>query len=787
MWQKLSSFILRYRVVILICVVLFTIFMGYTGRNIEMSYVYAQMLPKKDTAAINYRTFVNTFGEEGNIIIIAVEDDSFFDIEHYSQWQQLCNNLGNVGAVENMLSIPNAYQLVKNTEDRKFELQQIFPEKIQNQLELDSLVNVFKSTPLYDNYLYNDEINAYLAILTMNKDRMATKERESLVDQIRLHCKNYEADTGNKIRYSGMPYINVRNAQLIKSEIFLFTALALIICLVILLLFFKSFKAMFFPALVVLSGVAIALGTMVLFGFQITILSGFIPPLLIVIGIPNSIYILNKYHQEYRIHRNQIKALKRVIMKIGNAILLTNFTTALGFAAFVTTNSKALIEFGIIASLNILLLFILSISLIPIIFSFLPPPGERHIKHLKRKTLGNIIGKLVSISQNHRKAVFISMAIILGLSGFGIGLIKTTGYLMDDIPDNDPINVDLRFFEKNFGGVMPIEIIVDSKKPNGIIQNSTLQKIDKLDSELRTYNELSSSLSIINAIKMAKQAFYNGNPKYYSLPGNTERNFILPYVNNTDANLSMASSFVDSTMQKARISLRVKDIGTNQMDSLYQNINKDIHSIFPSSDFDVIITGSMVTFFRGNQYLIRNLFISLGLAIFLIAAFMAFMFRSSRMVMLSLIPNIIPLLATAAIMGFTGIPIKASTILVFSVAFGISVDNTIHFLAKYRQELSATNWNIKQSVTNALRETGVSMMYTSTVLFFGFGIFSISNFGGTQAMGILVSITLLIALISNLIVLPSLILGFDKFSTTRSLRDPMIHLSDDSDDESIEL
>jgi hypothetical protein len=758
--------------------------MGYTGRNIEMSYVYAQMLPKKDTAAINYRTFVNTFGEEGNIIIIAVEDDSFFDIEHYSQWQQLCNNLGDVGAVENMLSIPNAYQLVKNTEDRKFELQQIFPEKIQNQLELDSLVNVFKSTPLYDNYLYNDEINAYLAILTMNKDRMATKERESLVDQIRLHCKNYEADTGNKIRYSGMPYINVRNAQLIKSEIFLFTALALIICLVILLLFFKSFKAMFFPALVVLSGVAIALGTMVLLGFQITILSGFIPPLLIVIGIPNSIYILNKYHQEYRIHRNQIKALKRVIMKIGNAILLTNFTTALGFAAFVTTNSKALIEFGIIASLNILLLFILSISLIPIIFSFLPPPGERHIKHLKRKTLGNIIGKLVLISQNHRKAVFISMAIILGLSGFGIGLIKTTGYLMDDIPDNDPINVDLRFFEKNFGGVMPIEIIVDSKKPNGIIQNSTLQKIDKLDSELRTYNELSSSLSIINAIKMAKQAFYNGNPKYYSLPGNTERNFILPYVNNTDANLSMASSFVDSTMQKARISLRVKDIGTNQMDSLYQNINKDIHSIFPSSDFDVIITGSMVTFFRGNQYLIRNLFISLGLAIFLITAFMAFMFRSSRMVMLSLIPNIIPLLATAAIMGFTGIPIKASTILVFSVAFGISVDNTIHFLAKYRQELSATNWNIKQSVTNALRETGVSMMYTSTVLFFGFGIFSISNFGGTQAMGILVSITLLIALISNLIVLPSLILGFDKFSTTRSLRDPMIHLSDD---ESIEL
>jgi predicted RND superfamily exporter protein len=756
--------------------------MGYVGRDIEMSYTYAQMLPRKDSATLDYRTFVETFGEEGNIIIISVEDEDFFELEHFKRWQQLCNELEQVGAVENMLSASNSYRLIKNTEERKFDIEQIFYDSITTQKEVDSLKQVFESIPLYQNYLYNKEVDAYLVVLTMNKDRMATKEREKLVQEIREKCIDYESDTGNKIRYSGLPYINVRNARLIKNEIYLFTALALAICLIILFLFFKSFKAMFFPAIVVLFGVAVSMGSMVLFGYQITILTGFIPPLIIVIGIPNSIYILNKYHHEYRIHKNQIKALKRVIMKIGNSILLTNFTTALGFAALITTNSDILKEFGIIASLNILFLFVLSISLIPIIFSFLEPPGERHIKHLKRKTLAKITGKLVDISQKYRKVVYASMAAVLVASIIGISLMKTTGFMLDDIPDNDPINVDLRFFEQNFDGVMPIEIIIDAKKPNAIMQQSVMQKIDKLDSRLSTYDELSSSLSYINLVKLSKQAFYNGNPNFYSMPGSTERNFILSYVNNTDADLSMAKSFVDSTMQKARMSFRVKDIGTNKMDSLYNKIKSDIAEFFPEENFDVTITGSMVTFFRGNQYLVRNLTVSLGLAIVLISIFMALMFHSSRMVFMSLIPNLIPLLATAGIMGYAGIPIKASTILVFSIAFGISVDNTIHFLAKYRQELSLTNWNIQQAVFNALRETGISMMYTSTVLFFGFGIFSISKFGGTQSMGILVSITLFIALISNLIVLPSLLIGLEKLITTKSFRDPMLHLSEEEEE-----
>ena len=404
------------------------------------------------------------------------------------------------------------------------------------------------------------------------------------------------------------------------------------------------------------------------------------------------------------------------------------------------------------------------------------------MKHLKRKTLSSIIGKLVTITQYYRKWVYISMFTVLAISFYGMSLIKTTGYLLDDIPDNDPIKVDLQYFEKNFDGVMPLEIIIDTKKPNGILQTSIMKNLEQLDLTLQKEEALSSSISFINIVKMAKQAFYNGNEKFYSLPSNTEKNFILSYATNGNGDINLASSFIDSTKQKSRVSFRVKDIGTKRMDELYDYVSNEIHKLFPADKFDVTITGSMVIFFRGNQYLVGNLLVSLALAIGLISLFMAVMFRSTRMVMMSLIPNIVPLIVTAAIMGFADIPIKASTILVFSIAFGISVDNTIHFLAKYRQELSVTNWNIRISVIQALKETGVSMIYTSTVLFFGFGIFSISKFGGTQSMGILVSITLLVALISNLILLPSLLIGLEKFTTTKSFREPLLQIFDEEED-----
>ena len=786
MWVRLSRIILRNRIFILVALGIITVFMAFQASRVEMSYEYAQLLPKKDSAYVDYQKFRELFGEEGNLIVVGVEDADFFKLVHFDRWRQLNKDLSRIDGVENLLSASSAYNLKKNAPERKFELEPVFPEEITSQEQLDSLRKSFFALPFYRGLLYNPREHVYMLAITVNKDKMHSKSREKLVLAIKDRCDAFSSESGLQVHYSGLPYIRVINSIRIKKEIYLFSALAMGLCIITLFLFFRSFKAVLIPMLIVLTGVIWAVGTMSLFGYKITLLTGMIPSLLIVIGIPNSIYMLNKYHHEFRSHGNKIKSLQRVIIKIGNATFLTNLTTASGFATFVITNSEILRQFGAVASLNIMALFLLSILMIPTIFSFVLPPQERHIKHLENKNVQKIINKLVDITYHHIKWVYASAFLVLLLGIYGISLIKSSGYMVDDIPESDVIYQDLKFFENHIDGIMPLEIIVDTKKPKGVMSLATFNLIEKLEQKLKNYDELSPSVSLLNILKFSKQAFYNGKEKYYTLPSNQEKNFILAYAGNStddsDQGIGALHSFVDSTQQITRVSIRMKDVGTKRMEELYTDFRQEVDSIFPAEKYKVTVTGSSVTFFKGTQYLVKNLFSSLALAVFLISLFMAIMFYSWRMVVMSLIPNILPLIFTAAIMGFTGIPIKASTILVFSIAFGISVDNTIHFLAKYRQELKMTGWNIRRSVKLALRETGVSMMYTFVVLFFGFGVYSVSQFGGTAALGVLVSLTLLIAITSNLILLPSLLIGLERLLTTRSFREPLLEIYNEEED-----
>jgi uncharacterized protein len=786
MWIRVSRIILRNKILLLSVLALITLFLGYHARKVEMSYEYASMLPKKDRAFQDNQKFIEVFGEEGNLIIIGIQDSTFFEFDKFQKWKTLCKDLLKVEGVENLLSVSNAYNLHKNTEEKKFEIEMVFPDTISNQEELDGAVDIFKSLPFYKKLLYNDESNTYLIAITVNKDKMLSKEREKMVKEIQKIGKQFEKEENVTLHYSGLPYIRVVTAMIIKSELYLFSALALMICIVVLFLFFRSFKAVFFPVMVVLIGVIWSLGTLGLLGFKITILSGMIPSLLIVIGIPNSIYMMNKFHHEFVKHGNKVKALQRVIVKIGNATFLTNLTTALGFATFIIVKSDLLKQFGIVASLNIMGLFVLSLILIPVIFSFIKTPSSRHVRHLEYKVITRLIAWFINATQKHRKWVYATTVIILVLGIWGMTLMKSSGYVVDDIPKDNPIYTDLKFFEKNFNGLMPLEIMIDTKKSGGAMQLSTFGKIDELEKKLEKYDELSTPTSILNLLKFSKQAFYNGSENYYSLPNNREKNFILQYAATGEKNSDLLHSFLDSTRQFTRISIRVKDVGVKRMEELYTGFYNDIDSVFNKEDFNVTVTGTSITVFKGTNYLLNNLLTSLALAIALISLIMALMFSSWRMVVMSLTPNIIPLIFTAAVMGFSGIPIKASTILVFSIAFGISVDNTIHFLAKYRQELKATGWDIKKSVVLALSETGVSMLYTSVVLFFGFGIFAVSSFGGTRAMGILVSLTLVVAVISNLILLPTLLFSLDRLTTTRAFKEPMLHIYDEEEDIELE-
>ena len=785
-WQYIARFILKQRILILLVLAVITIFLGSKIKNIQFSHTEANLLPKDHEENIKYDHFLKIFGEEGNLIILAVKDSALFQVDNFNKWNHLTKDLETYSEIDFTVSIGDIKELKKDKKNQKFIVEPLYKKEPSTREDVLKIKKeLFENLPFFDNFLFNKKTGTIRSAVYLNKDIVNTKIREQFVfNVLNPAIEKFEEDTGLDVRISGMPYVRTMNAQNIIDEIGLFVGLALLVTSLIFWLFFRSYRATFITMLVVSIGVIWSVGFIGWFQYEISVLMALIPPLIIVIGVPNAVFLINKYQQEVKNHGNQAKSLQRVISKIGNATLMTNITTASGFATFIFTNSQLLKEFGTIASINIMAIFVLSILIIPIIYSFMRKPKDKHLEHLERKWMGTIVSWMEQTVRHNRISIYVGTVIVIIVSIIGVYKIHVSGSIIEDMPKGKQFYKDIVFFENEFGGIMPLEVLIDTKRKKGVMNLPTLKRMNEIDEEIEEIPELSKSISILNMVKYSKQAFYNGNPKYYQLPTEQEKNFILAYTKNSEANSDMLKDFVDSTGQYARITTFMKDIGTEKMERIEDRLKDKIDQVFPKDKYNVSITGKALVFLKGTNYLVKNLAISLSLAILLISLFMAWMFRSYKMIIISLIPNILPLLITAGLMGYLGVPIKPSTILVFSIAFGISVDDTIHFLAKYRQELIHHKWNVRKSVYAALRETGVSMFYTSIVLFFGFLVFTISSFGGTKALGGLVSVTLLFAMVSNLLLLPSLLLSLEsKIANKKTIKEPTISILPDEDEE----
>ena len=778
-WEAVARIILRNKIAILILIVCATIFFGLQWKHMRFTYTEANLLPDDHEVNITYNNFLNVFGEEGNLIVIGVKDSSLYTVENLNAWNDLSDSFKAYEQVETVISIKDLQKLVKNVEQERFDLEPFIKDSLVSQEQIKILEKeLFDQYPFYDNFLFNKKTKTVRTAIYLNKEIINTPERKDFIMNIlESKIERFETETGLDVRVSGMPYIRTLNSQNIIDEIQLFIMGALLVTSLIFFLFFRSFRATFISLIVVLFGVMWTFGILGLLKYEITVLTALIPPLIIVIGIPNCIFLINKYQHEVKSHGNKVKSLQRVITKVGNATLMTNVTTASGFATFILTQSKLLKEFGVVASLSILAIFILCLLIIPIIYTFLPYPKDRHLEHLNKRWIGGFVNWMEKMVKHRRITIYITSLALIILSIIGIYQIKISGSLIEDMPKGKAFFKDIRFFESEFNGIMPLEIVIDTKRKKGVMKLSTLKRMNELEELINETPELSRPISVVGLVKYSKQAYYNGNPKYYQLPTSQENSFILSYAKNSSSDVDLLKNFVDSTGQYARITSFIKDISTDRMERIEENLLAKIEKLFPEKQYEVSLTGKPLVFQKGTKYLVNNLIISLSLAIILISLFMAYMFRSVKMILVSLVPNLLPLLITAGLMGYLGVPIKPSTILVFSIAFGISVDDTIHFLAKYRQELQANHWKIRRSVYGALRETGVSMFYTSIVLFFGFSVFTISSFGGTVALGALVSATLLFAMLSNLLLLPSLLLSLERnIANKEVLRKPTINI-----------
>lgn len=792
-WELIARIILRNRIIILSGVVLITIFMVFQWKNIKFTHTEANLIPADDKVNVDYDKFLKNFGEEGNLIVIATKDKKLFTPKVYQAWSELMTTIKSHKEVSLVISVDNLQTLVKNDSLQTFQLQPFVNQsKIQDENYLKTIkADLFTQLPFYEGLLFNKKSGAIRSAIYLDKKIVNTIARkEYVLNDLIPEIEKFEKETGVDLRTSGMPYIRTLNAKTIIDEIGLFIGAALLITSLIFFFFFRSFRATLISLIVVIIGVMWSFGTLAMLGYEITVLTALVPTLVIVIGIPNCIFFINKYHQEYQKHANKAKSLQRVITKTGTATLMTNLTTAFGFATFIATNNTLLVEFGVVTSINIIAIYLLCLLIIPIFFSYIPPPIPRHLGHLEREYLTSFMGWIVRTVKYNRVGVYVTAVILLVFGIIGIYEIKISGSLIEDMPKKTDFFEDIRFFEKEFDGVMPLEIMIDTKKKNGAMRLTNLRRIEDLEETITDIPELSKPISIVSIAKSFKQAYYNGNPEFYELPTSQEESFILPYIKNSldSTKDNQLKSYVTADGSVARITTFIKDENGEKMEDIEAQLRNKINKIFPSPRYEVIMTGKASVFQKGTKYLLDNLLSSLLFAFLITAGLVAIMFRSFKMVLVSIIPNLLPLLMTAGLMGFLGIPLKPSTILVFGIAFGMSVDDTLRFLAQYRLELSRNEWRIKKSVFATFDDAGISMFYTSIVLFFGFSVFMLSSFGGTIALGGLVALTLFFGMLSNLVLLPSLVLTLNKaLANEQEFIEPIIDILEHTDEELDEL
>jgi hypothetical protein len=771
MWQRLAKLVLRNRILLLILLFAVTGLMVFFASKIQLSYEFSNAIPHDNSKYQDYLSFKKKFGDDGNVLVIGVQAKDFFKLKNYEAFNNLNNELKKVPYVEDVLSVANAVDLLKDTTTHKLDAIPVFPKNINSQEQIDSSRKTFYSLPFYKSLLYNPVTNAYLIVVRINKEILNSKGRTKVINDIVDRTNKYTATTNITTHISGLPLIRTEVADRIAHEMKWFIIGSLVLSALILLLMFRSVKTTLLSLLVVIIGVIWSVGIMQLFGYKITLLSALIPPLVIVIGIPNCIYFLNKYHSTYRKTQNKEQSLIDMVSRMGVVTLFCNLTAAIGLAVFALTQSAILKEFGEVAGLSIMLIFVISFILLPGALSYMEVPGNKHLKYLDLKFITKLLLRIERWVFNHKKIVYAFTLVVVIFSVLGIFKLKTEGFIVDDLPKTDKIYTDLKFFENNFKGVMPLEIIIDTKKRYGLTGARVLPvliKMDSLSSYINKQKYMSRPLSIAEGIKFVKQGFYEGDPANYALPNSFDIAFIGDYLrpqkdSNGQNNLTkLLTSFIDTARESTRMSINMADVGTVKLPLILDSLRKETNHLFDSSKYKVTFTGSTITFLEGSTYIINGLKESLLWAFLFIALCMLYLFKSLRILICSLIPNIIPLMVTAGIMGWAGIRLKPSTVLVFSLALGIAIDVTIRFLVNYRQELPANNYDIKKTVSQTINQTGLSIIYTSLVLIAGFIIFCFSGFGGTQSLGWLTSITLLTATLTNLILLPVLLLDISR-------------------------
>jgi len=721
--------------------------------KLQFIFNFEQFFPQGDPDLDFFQEFIAEFETDDNFLLVALDNEpSVFDTAFLTRVKAFSK--------EARKELPYAKQ-IQSLPEFKYPVMTPFGPSSISAIHLDDLEQLKKDSVrlMQDERIKYNLINTAgnsTIVIIKTEDEVLLKESDEIMSSIYILLEKHGFDPED-YHMLGRPYFQSDLAVIQKKEIIMSTLISGVLISIIMILLFRRWVSILIALGSIGVGLLIFMGILALIGRGLSLMAALYPVLMLIVGTSDVIHIMTKYLDELKKGKQRKAALEVTIKQIGLATLMTSLTTAAGFATLLSSKILPIQEFGLNSALGVLVAYIVVIGFTCPILSFFEK--EQLISdHKKIDRWGGLLDKAYHFSLNNKRLIYVTSLVMLVIFGIGISKVNTNYDLVNNLPRSAKITADFKYFENEFAGFRPLELAGSIQEGYEIYDYEVVQAVAKVEDHMKSQPEIVTALSLGTMVKSINQMNHRNNPDFYKMPDESEYKKVRRLVSKIPS--TGVDVLISKNKRKTRISTKVKDVGAENVKALNRRVDKWIAENIDPSVIQFKQTGTGLLLDKNSEFVKDSLLQGLGIALLIVSVLMGLLFRDVKMLFLALIPNVVPLLFAAALIGYTGVSLEAGVSIVFAIIFGIAVDDTIHFLSKYR--LASQQYGDKEKAMQVtFQECGKAIIFTSIILFFGFLVLLFSDNQPSQVIGMLISVTLLSALVADLTILPVLMRRFN--------------------------
>ncbi len=713
-------------------------------RQLEFDFDFEKFFPANDDSSDFYKDYRKAFESDNDFVLIGLENkNGVFDQSFLKDIEKLVTEIEKIENVEQVLAITNARDFKKAPGTGQIYDYPILHINKPERYTRDSIS--IAANDLFRGTIVSKDLTS-TALWIKHTQQISKEKCDNLSNDLHRVLDGFTFD---KTHIMGRSVGQKIYVEMMQNEMMIFMGLSFILVIAFLFIAFRSGWGILIPIFVMTLAIIWNLAIIKLLGQKIDSMLTILPTIIFVVGMSDIVHFLTRYLAELRNGNDKLSAIKITIREVGLATLLTSLTTALGFLTLVSSPILPISNFGLYTAAGVIIAFILTFSMLPSTLVLVHKPKVNALK--KRDYWKPKLAYLFLYSLRNRKTILWLSLITFVLSGWAISTIRANNYLLQGLNENHPLKQEMRFFEKNYSGARPLEVAVIFKPDTDPFSTKTMRELALLEDHLKHNYGLNAITSFHSILKKTDEVVSSKKPGFEDSEKRIKKAYI--YLLNER---EIIQKFYNSEKNMARIYGQTDDLGRQYYISKGEDLEHFMQTELKNANFNIKLTGTAQLIDRSNEILSSSMLKGLALAFLMIAILFGFLFKSWSMLVISLIPNILPLVMIGGVMGVSGIEFKVSNAIIFTIIFGIAVDDTIHFLSKFRMEIRKG-----RSMIYAMKRTfltsGKAIIVTSLILIAGFLTLVFSDFQGTFYIGLLISLSLVFAVVADLLLLPVLI------------------------------